>query len=134
MPPDSAVKSDALEGLTLVSAGEFDFIKGVSYLKNEVRRDVTLVVDSSILCKGVAGSTGKFSSHDAEVCPIQSHTCKKVDVFPGLYIQSTDLSENPFLPRDNLPDGLIPELLEKNFRDTTEIMPITTTPVIQILY
>lgn len=123
-PPDSAVKTDALAGLTSVSAGEFDFVLGVSYLNNEVGRDVTLVVDSSTLCKGVVGTTGKFCSRDSSSCPIQTHTRKKAVVFPGLYIQSgtTDLLEEPFLPREKLPDGLIPEFLEKNFPDTTEIV------------
>ena len=123
-PPDSAVKSDALAGLTAVSAGEFDFIGGVTYLNNEVGRDVTLVIDSSFLCKGVVGTTGKFCSRDSSSCPIQTHTRKKAIVVPGLYIQSgtTDLLEEPFLPRDLLPDGLIPEFLEKNFPDATEIV------------
>ena len=123
-PPASAVKTDLLAGLTSVSAGEFDFVGGVSYLNNEVGRDVTLIIDASSLCKGVVGTTGKFCSRDAAFCPIQAHSRKKAIVVPGLYIQSgtTDLLEDPFLPRDKLPDGLIPEFLEKSFPDTTEIV------------
>jgi hypothetical protein len=99
-------------------------LSGVSYLKNEVGRDIILVVDSNRLCRRVVGSTGKFCSCDIDSCPIQAHTCKKASAVSRLYIQSgsSNLLETLFLLRDKLPDGIIPEFLEKTFSDMTEIV------------